>query len=82
MATTKPQEQNKSFFNCCSCGDEEKKKEVVVDLSEKKPDNSALPVSMPYRPPSVYIQETHVKPRISFTYSSPGTVNTGNLLNR
>jgi hypothetical protein len=82
MATTKPQEPKKSFFNCCSCGDEEKKKEVVVDLTEKRPDQSVLPVSMPIRPPSVYIQETHTKPRISFTYTSPGAVNNGVVVGR
>ena len=61
MATNKTankaQESNKSFFNCCSCGDEEKKKEVLVDLTEKKPDQTVIPVSAPiYRPSSVVIQ--------------------------
>lgn len=71
--------QKSSFFNCCACGDEEIKKEVTLDLTEKRPEvpvRSSLPVTSTitnsnYRPPSVAVSRPMSKPKVIFTYSSP-----------
>lgn len=87
MTTTKTQEDNKSFFDCCACGDNEKNKEVLVDITSKKPDLS-VPTSFinttssltVQRPPSVLIERTTVKPaRVTFTYTSPSLTNASHL---
>lgn len=45
---------------------------MAVDLTEKKPDTAVLPDAYKVsRPPSVLVQTTYAKPKITFTYTSP-----------
>lgn len=62
MAANNKEDKTKSFFNCCACGDKEKNKEVLVDITAKKLDQPAptnisstiTSFNLP-RPPSVNI---------------------------
>ena len=85
MTTTKTQEGNKSFFDCCACGDNEKNKELQVDITSKKPDlsvpsfiNTTCSITV-QRPPAVYVERTSVKPRVTFSYTSPTQTNLSHL---